>query len=474
MTSEMIPEKTTQIDSNESSWTRGLTAMMLAAIAMSTVVLGVVAIVAMTKSDSGSTVASELPTTVSVELSEFQIAMSTSTVRPGDITFQVKNNGNVAHNFSIAKLKLRTEMLNPGQAETVVAKDVAAGTYEVVCEVSGHPEAGMKATLTISPDAPSTHEMSMASGDGSMGATMTWQQMDAKMEEVALKFPAKTDGVGNAELAPIITDDGYKVFNITASIIKWEVEPGKFVEGWAYNGQIPGPILRANVGDKVRIILKNDLPESTSLHLHGVRVPNSMDGVDPYTQKPIEPGESFKYEFTALEPAVGMYHSHHNAQVQVPNGLAGALLIGDWKALGMQAAKGRLADTDGKVDQEVVMVLNDSGTIGLSLNGKSFPATSPYTMKVGETMLVHYYNEGSVTHPMHLHQPSGLVVAHDGAPLEYPFWADTLNVAPGERWTVAYTAKDAGVWAWHCHILTHAETPSGMRYMVTAVIVADK
>ncbi len=142
MTSEMIPEKTTQIDSNESSWTRGLTAMMLAAIAMSTVVLGVVAIVAMTKSDSGSTVASELPTTVSVELSEFQIAMSTSTVRPGDITFQVKNNGNVAHNFSIAKLKLRTEMLNPGQAETVVAKDVAAGTYEVVCEVSGHPEAG--------------------------------------------------------------------------------------------------------------------------------------------------------------------------------------------------------------------------------------------------------------------------------------------------------------------------------------------
>jgi uncharacterized cupredoxin-like copper-binding protein len=474
MTSEIIAEKPSQIDSNESSWTRGITAMMLAAIAMSTVVLGVVAIVAMTKSDSGSTVVSELPTTISVELSEFKIAMSTSTVRPGDITFQVKNNGNVDHNFAIPTLKLRTEMLKPGQSVTVVANDVAAGTYEVICEVSGHPEAGMKATLTVSPDAPSSSDMSMATGDGSTGATMTWQQMDAKMEEVALKFPAKTEGVGNTELTPIVSDDGYKVFNITASIIKWEVEPGKIVEGWAYNGQIPGPILRANVGDKVRIILKNDLPESTSLHLHGVRVPNAMDGVDPYTQKPIEPGQTFNYEFTALEPAVGMYHSHHNAQVQVPNGLAGALLIGDWKALGMQAAGDRLADTDGKVDQEVVMVLNDSGTIGLSLNGKSFPATTPYTMKVGETMLVHYYNEGSVTHPMHLHQPSGLVVAHDGSPLEYPFWADTLNVAPGERWTVAYTARDAGVWAWHCHILTHAETPTGMRYMVTAVIVADK
>jgi FtsP/CotA-like multicopper oxidase with cupredoxin domain len=314
----------------------------------------------------------------------------------------------------------------------------------------------------------------MAAGDHAAGAPMTWQQMDAMMEEVALKFPAKTEGVGNLDLTPIISDDGYKVFNITASIIKWEVEPGKFVDGWAYNGQIPGPVLRANVGDKIRIVLKNELTESTSLHLHGVRVPNAMDGVDPYTQKPIEPGGKFSYEFTALEPAVGMYHSHHNAQVQVPNGLAGALLIGDWKDLGMKAAGGRLADSDGKADQEVVMVLNDSGTIGLSLNGKSFPATAPYTMKVGETMLVHYYNEGNMTHPMHLHQPSGLVVAHDGVPLEYPFWADTLNVAPGERWTVAYTAKDAGVWAWHCHILTHAETPTGMRYMVTALIVADK
>ena len=440
----------------------------------STVVLGVVAIVAMTNSDSSSTVVSELPTTISVELSEFNIAMSASTVRPGDITFQVKNNGNVDHNFVISTLKLRTEMLRPGQSVTVVATDVSAGTYEVICEVSGHLEAGMKSTLTVSPDAPSPSDMSMATGDGSTGATMTWQQMDAEMEEVALKFPAKTEGVGNTELTPIITDDGYKVFNLTASIIEWEVEPGKIVQGWAYNGQIPGPILRANVGDKIRIVLKNNLTESTSLHLHGVRVPNAMDGVDPYTQKPIEPGQTFNYEFTALEPAVGMYHSHHNAQVQVPNGLAGALLIGDWKALGMQATGSRLADTDGKADQEVVMVLNDSGTIGLSLNGKSFPATTPYTMKVGETMLVHYYNEGNMTHPMHLHQPSGLVVAHDGAPLEYPFWADTLNVAPGERWTVAYTAKDAGVWAWHCHILTHAETPTGMRYMVTAVIVADK
>ena len=465
------PETQTQIDiKDENGWTRGITFMMLAVIAIPTFVIGVVAVVALLNNNSASSEVS-----VQVELSEFKIAMSSSAVQPGDITFQIKNSGTVAHNFVIPKLNVRSEMINPGESTSVVVPGVVVGDYEINCEVSGHLAAGMKTMFIVSTDAPSSDSHVMASGEvmNSMTA-MSWQEMDAKMAEVALKFPAKTEGLGNSELSPIISEDGYKVFNLTASIIKWEVEQGKFVEGWAYNGQIPGPILRANVGDKIRIVLKNELPESTSLHLHGVRVPNAMDGVDPYTQSPIEPGQSFSYEFTALEPAVGMYHSHHNAQVQVPNGLAGALLIGDWKDLGMKSASGRLPDTDGKADQEVVMVLNDSGTIGLSLNGKSFPATAPYTLKVGETMLVHYFNEGSLTHPMHLHQPSGLVVAHDGAPLEYPFWADTLNVAPGERWTVAYTAKDAGVWAWHCHILTHAETPTGMRYMVTALIVSAK
>jgi FtsP/CotA-like multicopper oxidase with cupredoxin domain len=129
--------------------------------------------------------------------------------------------------------------------------------------------------------------------------------------------------------------------------------------------------------------------------------------------------------------------------------------------MAMAAAGGRTKDSNNVAEQEVVMVLNDSGTIGLSLNGKSFPATSPYSLAVGESMVVHYYNEGNMTHPMHLHQPAGLVVAKDGIMLESPFWAET----------VVYTPKDAGVWAWHCHILTHAETPEGMRYMVTALIV---
>jgi uncharacterized cupredoxin-like copper-binding protein len=451
---------------SESVFAKSLLGMMMIAVAVSALVLGVVAVVAM---NGGSTAESASGSSVvQVTLTEFKVVFNPSVVPAGDVTFAVTNSGSVDHNFAIPSLKARTAMLKAGESAELEVKGLEVGEVEYLCEVAGHGAAGMTGKLSV---VESSGDMNMASSDNAMMSSVSWQQMDKMMEDVAMTYPAKTFGIGNAELAYTIDDDGYKVFSLVAKIIPWEVEPGKIVDGWSYNGMIPGPIMHANVGDKIRIVLKNELPESTSLHLHGVRVPNAMDGVDPYTQKPIEPGASFSYEWTATEPSVGMYHSHHNAQVQVPNGLAGAILIGDWKTIAMAAAGGRTNDVNNVAEQEVVMVLNDSGTIGLSLNGKSFPATSPYSLAIGESMVVHYYNEGNMTHPMHLHQPSGLVVAKDGKVLESPFWADTLNVAPGERWTVVYTPKDAGVWAWHCHILTHAETPEGMRYMVTALIV---
>ena len=438
--------------------------MMLAVIAMIVAIAGI-GIVSVAKSDNVAA-SSGGATTVNVTLTEFAITLSPSVVPPGDVILSVHNAGSAEHNLAAASLNKRTPQIPSGGHVTLELGKLTSG-LELICEVAGHKDSGMKVNLGVSSSA------SSGSSD-TVAPAMSWQDMDKMMEAVAMQFgKVTTKGESGKDLAPTITADGVKQFDLTAKIVDWEVEPGKIVKGWAYNGQIPGPTLRVNVGDKVRIRLTNELTESTSMHLHGVRVPNAMDGVDPYTQKPLKPGETFDYEFTALEPAVGMYHSHHNAQVQIPNGLAGALIIGDWKAIAAKTAAGRLTgDKDGKIDQEVVMTLNDAGNIGLSLNGKSFPATAPYTAKVGETMLVHYYNEGLMSHPMHLHQPTGLVVARDGKPLEHPFYADTVSIAPGERWTVAYTMLDKGVWAWHCHILTHAETPQGMKYMVTAVIVS--
>jgi manganese oxidase len=438
--------------------------MMLAVIAM-VVSIGAIGIVSVAKNGGSSTEttgATSGSSTVQVTLTEFAIAFNPSVIPPGNVVFDVNNAGAAQHNLVAVDLDKRTAMLDAGVHVLLDLGNVTSD-INVICDIPGHAESGMKATLKVSADASATPDTV---------AMISNEEMDAAMDAVAHRFPEKTKGLGGQELQPTITPDGYKQFDLTAKIVDWEVEAGKIVKGWAYNGQIPGPQLRANVGDKIRIRLKNELPESTSMHLHGVRVPNAMDGVDPYTQPAIKPGETFDYEFTATEVSVGMYHSHHNAQVQIPNGLAGSILIGDWKTSTMKAAGNRLSDSNGKVEQEVVMVLNDAGTIGLSLNGKSFPATAPYTMKLGETMLVHYYNEGLMSHPMHMHQPHGLVVARDGVMLESPFFADTINVAPGERWSVLYTAQDAGVWAWHCHILTHAETPMGMKYMVTAVIVS--
>jgi FtsP/CotA-like multicopper oxidase with cupredoxin domain len=148
-----------------------------------------------------------------------------------------------------------------------------------------------------------------------------------------------------------------------------------------------------------------------------------------------------------------MYHAHHMGQEQVPNGLAGTLLIGDMPIPRGRTISGVTVPEDLQLTAEVPMVLNDAGVIGLSLNGKSFPATDPFVWKVGSWVLVHYLNEGLLMHPMH-----------------QPYFADTLAVAPGERYSVLMHVDRPGTWVWHCHILTHVERATGMFGMATAIV----
>jgi FtsP/CotA-like multicopper oxidase with cupredoxin domain len=323
----------------------------------------------------------------------------------------------------------------------------------------------MTATLVVTADAaaPTTpgHE------------AVDYQAMSDAMTASILAFPATTAGKGNQPLEPRIAADGAKEFDLTASIVDWEVAPGKIVQAWAYNGQVPGPMIRVEVGDRVRVNVTNALPMGTDVHFHGVGLPNAMDGVAPLTQPLIEPGQTFTYEFVAEQAAVAMYHAHHHAQMQVPNGLFGTFFVGDMSLpLGTEIS-GTAIPANLELAAEIPMVLNDAGVIGYSLNGKSFPATEPYVFDVGDWYLVHYFNEGLQIHPMHQHQFFGLVVAKDGVPLESPYWTDTLNVAPGERYSVLFHVTDPGAWVWHCHILTHVESEEGMFGMVTAVIAQE-
>src|SRR5262245_60243164 len=305
-------------------------------------------------------------------------------------------------------------------------------------------------------------------GDHAMQATpapsgaMTADEMD-KMHEDGVKAVVagvRTAGQGNQPLAPRI-ENGVKVFELTCKPISWEYDAGKHADAWAYNGQVPGPELRVAEGDKVRVTVKNELPESTSVHFHGVIVPNAMDGVPFVTQPPIKPGASFTYEFTAKTPGSHMYHSHHNSTKQVGQGLLGAFII-----------EPKDKSKEPAYDVEYTMILNDQ-LGGFTINGKGFPATAPLVAKLGQKVRIRYMNEGQLIHPMHLHGLPQLVIAKDGWPQPQPWKCDTLNVAPGERWDVIVDCTEAGVWAFHCHILSHAEGEHGMYGMVTALIIKE-
>ena len=390
-----------------------------------------------------------------ITLSEFAIEPAVVEVAP-DGSLTVTNSGQAEHNVRVEGTDLKSEMIAPGGTGTLSLAGLEPGAYTLFCEVSGHEDAGMTAELHVGGG-----DHSPAAGGGGASAAEANDAIDERMAEPTLAFPAETEGAGAEPLAPTVLPDGTLQFDITTAVTDWEVEPGKVVQATTYNGIVPGPTIKVAVGDRVRVVLHNELEESTSIHIHGVTpIPNDMDGVPEINQPPVKPGETFTYEFTPREAAVGIYHSHHHAEEQVPDGLFAPFIVGD-----MPAPPGVT------VSQEIPMVLNDAGVIGLSLNGKSFPATAPVVAAQGEWVEINYFNEGLQIHPMHLHGMPQLVIAKDGYPLPQPYKVDTVSVAPGERYTVLVNATEVGTWAFHCHILNHAERADGMFGMVTAFVV---
>jgi FtsP/CotA-like multicopper oxidase with cupredoxin domain len=185
-----------------------------------------------------------------------------------------------------------------------------------------------------------------------------------------------------------------------------------------------------------------------------------MDGVPFITQPPIKTGETFIYEFTAKPAGSHMYHSHHNATDQVGRGMLGAFIVDP-----LDPAQRY------QVDQDIIWISNDA-LGGFTINGKGFPATTPIVAQLGQRVLIRFMNEGIMMHPWHLHGMPMRVVARDGYPLgSAAFTCDTLGVNPGERWDVIIDCDNPGAWAFHCHILPHAEGPKGMFGMVNALIV---
>ncbi|MBI2710398.1 MAG: multicopper oxidase domain-containing protein [Actinobacteria bacterium] len=460
-------------------------------LALGAFLVAAIAVLAVTIGDRPGRVSTEDTTPVAVTLTEFAIAPKLITVPEGG-SLAVTNAGSTMHTFSIPSASRGTGEIEGGASAALDLSGLKPGNYEVQCDVAGHKEAGMTGSLVVTAAGSGSGEVAAAGSQAGAGASASSGTGDpnaitpaqaAKMDQDMAKGvrtfldQAKQYAAGKVKrgvqpLAPKILADGTKRFELTAAITDWEVSKDKIVKAWTYNGVVPGPTIKVDPGDKVAIVIRNLLPISTDVHFHGIDVPNDQDGVAPLTQQPIKSGRTYTYRFTAPPtPELGMYHAHDRGQVAVVNGLFAPFEVGSVALPRGRTVAGVPVPPDLELAQEYQMVLNDAGVIGLSLNGKSFPYTEPVTVKQGDWILVNYFNEGLLGHPMHLHRQVQIVVAKDGFPLDSPYRADTIWVAPGERYSVLVRADAKGTWAWHCHILNHAESAQGLFGMVTAMVV---
>ncbi|MBI5943633.1 MAG: copper oxidase [Chloroflexi bacterium] len=274
-------------------------------------------------------------------------------------------------------------------------------------------------------------------------------------------------------------EDGVKVFELTTKAVQWEILDGVFVTAYTYNGTVPGPMIRVTEGDQVRVVVKNELPDPTTIHWHGVEVPNAMDGVPGVTQDPIQPGETFTYEFTAKPAGTFMYHSHYEGDVQVGIGLYAPFIIHSKESeANLPVVDKTLMISEWRmVDGETyaAMPMGAMEPNYFTINGKSFPATEIITVKKGDLVRLRLIGIGQFIHPMHLHGMPFKIVATDGHPVPEAaqLTKDTISIAPGERYDIEFVATETGQWMLHCHILHHTTNdnvePGGLMLMIEVV-----
>ncbi|MFC4004572.1 multicopper oxidase family protein [Prauserella oleivorans] len=248
--------------------------------------------------------------------------------------------------------------------------------------------------------------------------------------------------------------DGVKEFVLTAAPMQWQAEPGgRVFDALSINGQIPAPTIRVNEGDKLRFVVKNEMPQPTAIHWHGMDLPNSQDGVPHLTQHPIAPGETFTYEWTAISTGTHWYHSHMHGD-QEGRGLYGSLEVVP-----------RLGEIQSDRDYRIIM---GDGPLGFVFNGKSFPGTAQLRGAVGERIRLRLIGAGpEMVHSIHVHSGFFEVVAQDGHRKAIPERMDTITVSVGQTYDVIWVPTRPGKWMIHCHVFSHSETPNGMQGMVS-------
>ena len=286
----------------------------------------------------------------------------------------------------------------------------------------------------------------------------------------------------NGWTAPWRMNAGVKEFHLVAEPVVREVAPGFMVNMWGYNGQSPGPTIEVVEGDRVRIFVTNRLPEHTTIHWHGQRLPNGMDGVGGLNQPAIPAGKTFVYEFVARRPGTFMYHPHADEMVQMAMGMMGLWIT--HPNVGKGAAHPQIA----KVQRDYAFLLNafdvEPGSMTPKVNtmldhniwcwnSRVFPAISPLVARLGERVRIRVGNLTMTNHPIHIHGHEFEVTGTDGGPVpKSARWPEvTTDVAVGQMRQIELIADEPGDWAFHCHKSHH--TMNAMGHDVPTLIGVD-
>lgn len=259
---------------------------------------------------------------------------------------------------------------------------------------------------------------------------------------------------------------GVKEFHLVAEPAVREVAPGMKAHLWGYNGQSPGPTIEVVEGDKVRIFVTNRLPEITSIHWHGQRLPNGMDGISGLNQPPIQPGKTFMYEFEAKRAGTFMYHPHADEMLQMAMGM-----MGSWVT---HPKNPKLMP----VDRDFIFLLNaydiDPGSYTpkvntmldfnlWTFNSRVFPGIDPLVVRKNDRVRIRVGNLTMTNHPIHLHGHEFQVTGTDGGwvPASARWPEVTTDVAVGQMRTIEFVANEPGDWAFHCHKSHHTMNAMG-------------
>jgi FtsP/CotA-like multicopper oxidase with cupredoxin domain len=252
-------------------------------------------------------------------------------------------------------------------------------------------------------------------------------------------------------------DGPTKVFRLTAEPVQRKIAPFKTIDTWGYNGSCPGPTIQIQQGDRVRIIFENKLPESTTVHWHGLEVPIEQDGVPYISQRPIPPGEKYVYEFTVHQEGTFFYHAHTAMQEMIGQ-------IGLFIAHPKTPYRPHVDHDFGIVLQEwAVLPANTVPNTAsmefnwLTFNGVSGPAITPMIVRLGSRVRLRIVNLGMDHHPIHLHGNQFVLTGTEGGRAPESTWypMNTVLVGVAQARVVEFEAKFPGAWMLHCHLPHH-------------------